>query len=202
MIKNYIFDFGNVITRFYPDELTAPYVEEEQLRAYMRDVVFDRKIWDKLDDGSYTDELARAEICKSLPEDKHALACKIYDGWISNLVPVDGMCELIEDIAEKTDKGLYLLSNISLGFAEKYGENPWISNLFKRFDGLVFSGALGIVKPTEDIFRYLLNRYDLSASECLFVDDSERNIIGAEKVGIKGYLFDKNTDKLREYIGL
>lgn len=200
MIKAYIFDFGNVLSQFYPEKLTAPYVSDEGERKYLAGVVFSRKIWEKLDDGSYSDEDAKREICKELPEDKHEIAERIYDGWIDNMIPVPGMTELVSEIADRGEKRLYLLSNINTGFASKYGNTPWIKKLLDRFDGLVFSGKLGIVKPSREIFEYLLGKYGLSADECVFIDDSEHNVLGARAVGINAYLFDGDAEKLRKYL--
>jgi len=202
MITTYIFDFGNVLANFHPEKLTEPYVSDEQEKEYLAQTVFDRAVWDKLDDGTYSDDDAKAEICKKLPEEKHGVACRIYDNWIANLTPVRGMIELVEDIRRKGDKKLYLLSNISRGFAENFAKTAWIKDLFDNFDGLVLTGTLGIVKPTREIFEYMFNTYDLCAEECLFVDDSEKNIRGARAVGINGYLFDGNAQKLRKELGI
>ena len=199
MIKNYIFDFGNVLTQFYPDKLTAPFVADEEKRKIVRDVVFDRLYWDRLDDGSLTDAVLKEEIRSRLPEDLYDVACKVYDHWVQTMEPVEGMQELICDL-QKSDKKLYLLSNISISFAETYQEVKWIKELFDRFDGLVLSGPIGLAKPNKEIFEYLLNKYNLTAEECLFIDDSEKNILGAEKAGIKGYLFDGDAKKLKNYL--
>ena len=201
MIKNYIFDFGNVLAEFYPEKLTKPYVEDEKLRKEISEIAFDRLYWDKLDDGSITDEEVKVGILSRTDEKTGEIACRVYDNWINSLTPVPNMEKLIYDI-RKTDKKLYLLSNISIGFAERYGEAKWIKELFACFDGLVFSGPLGKVKPDREIFEHLLGEYNLKAEECLFIDDSEKNIFGAENVGIKGYLFDGDAEKLREYLGL
>ncbi len=201
MIKNYIFDFGNVLAEFYPEKLTKPYVEDEKLCKEISEIAFDRLYWDKLDDGSITDEEVKEGILSRTDEKTGSLACRVYDNWINSLTPVPNMEKLIYDIF-KTDKKLYLLSNISIGFAEKYSEAKWIKELFACFDGLVFSGPLGKVKPQREIFGHLLSEFNLKAEECLFIDDSEKNILGAEKVGIKGYLFDGDAEKLRDYLGL
>ena len=202
MITTYIFDFGNVLVNFYPQKLTEPYVSDEEERNYLAQTVFDRAVWDKLDDGTYSDREAKTEICKKLPVDKHDLACKIYDGWIANLTPVPGMSELIEDIRKKGDKKLYLLSNISRGFAENFSKTPWINDLLGNFDGLVLTGTLGIVKPAREIFEYMFDTFCLKPEECLFVDDSEKNIRGAAAAGINGYLFDGDAQRLRQKLGL
>ena len=199
MIKNYIFDFGNVLTQFYPDKLTAPFVDDKEQRSIVRDVVFDRIYWDRLDDGSLTDDVLKEEIKSRLPKELYDVACKVYDNWVQTMEPVEGMQELICDL-QKSDKKLYLLSNISIGFAETYQEVKWIKELFDRFDGLVLSGPIGLAKPNKEIFEYLLDKFDLKAEECLFIDDSEKNILGAEKVGIKGYLFDGDAKKLKNYL--
>ena len=201
MIKDYIFDFGNVLACFDPDELTAVCVKDEKTRAIVRDVVFDRLYWDRLDAGTITDDEVKAGIRSRLPKELCDVACEVFDSWIYLNTPIAGMPELVKDIKEKGGR-LFLLSNISIGFAENYHKNPWASKLFSLFDGLVFSGPLGITKPHKEIFEYLLNTYSLDANECIFIDDRDDNIAGAEAVGIKGYLFDGDADKLREQLNI
>ncbi len=67
MIKNYIFDFGNVLAEFYPDKLTAPHISDEETNKIVREVVFDRLYWDKLDMGTITDEEVKDEIRAVFP---------------------------------------------------------------------------------------------------------------------------------------
>ena len=199
MIKNYIFDFGNVLAEFYPERLTAPFAENPKMLKYISEVVFDRTYWDKLDSGEITDEDVKTDILRRVPKDLGEISCKVYDNWINTMTPVSGMQQLISDIC-KTDKKLFLLSNISIGFAENYDKVEWIKELFLHFDGLVFSGPIGKVKPNKEIFEHLLETYNLKAEDCLFIDDNEKNIEGAKKVGIEGYLFSGDARKLREYL--
>ena len=200
MIKNYIFDFGNVLANFYEEMLTEPYVQDEVLRKTISTVVFDRLYWDKLDDGSITDDEVKAEIRRRLPKEHGELGCLVYDSWVKTLTPVPGMPELVADL-KRAGKKLYLLSNISIGFGETYQEVPWIRELLECFDGLVLSGQIGMVKPHREIFEHLLDTYSLEAKECLFIDDREENLKGAKEVGIGGYLFDGTAEKLRTYLG-
>jgi len=200
MITNYIFDFGNVLGEFYPERFTARFVEDEEVRDTVSDVVFDRLYWDRLDDGSITDEEVKEGIRSRLGE-LGELGCRVYDSWVTNLTPVPGMEKLVEDLS-KTEAKIYLLSNISTGFAESYHQNPWIEELFSLFDGLVFSGVVEMVKPNKEIFEYILRTFDLKGEECLFIDDNSGNIRGAASVGIKGYLFDGDAEKLREFLNL
>lgn len=201
MIKNYIFDFGNVLVHFDTDKLTSVCVEDAENRALVREVVFDRLYWDRLDAGTITDNEVKAEIRKRLPEDLRDAACDVFDRWIYLDTPVDGMFELVKDIKKNGGK-LFLLSNISVNFAENYHKNKLVSELFSLFDGLVFSGRLGMTKPNKEIFEHLLNAYSLSADECIFIDDRLDNVEGAEAAGIKGYHFDGDAEKLRKTLNI
>ncbi len=198
---NYIFDFGNVIGEFYPEKLTAPFVQDEDLKKFVSEVAFDRLYWDRLDSGDITDEEIKADIQRRIPGDVGELACKVYDNWINTMTPVKNIQKLIFDI-HKSGKRLYLLSNISAEFGRDYKKVKWIKELFDCFDGLVFSGAIGMVKPNIDIFEYILNRYNLNPGECLFIDDRKENIDVAKKIGIESYLFDGDAEKLRSYLEL
>lgn len=202
MIKNYIFDFGNVLAEFYPDRLTAPFVSDEEMKMRISEVVFNREYWDKLDNGTITDDKVKNEIYGCVPYDMGEIACQVYDNWINNLTPVPGMQQLIFDIKEKGNKKLFLLSNISIGFANSYSNVKWIKEILDCFNGLVFSGPVGMVKPDKEIFQHLISKFNLKAEECLFIDDSEKNINGAKESGIKGYLFDGDAEKLRKHLGV
>ncbi len=199
MIKNYIFDFGNVLARFYPEELTAPYVTEVEKAAAVSAVAFDRLYWDPLDAGTVTDDEVKDKIIARLPKEEGERACLAYDNWVRNLTPVEGMQEVVSALHKKGVK-LYLLSNISQKFAAEYKEVKWIKELFDLFDGLVFSSDINIVKPSKEIFDYLLKKHGLKADDCLFIDDNANNIAGAKAVGIKGCLFDGNAQKLHKYL--
>ena len=195
MIKNIIFDFGNVIAQFYPEKLTSPFVSDEKTRKYISEVVFDRLYWDRLDDGTISDDEVKAQICQRVPEELCRVACTVYDNWICSMTPVEGIKDIVFALKE-SGKKLYLLSNISIGFAENYHKVPWIKEILDCFDGLVFSGVIGMVKPDRKIFEYLLDTFSLEADECLFIDDSAKNILGAESAGVKGYLFDGDASAL------
>lgn len=199
MIKNYIFDFGWVLVRFDSRYMTQKYIENQSDCEIAHNVIFDRLYWDRLDDGTITDRQVKEGICARLPENLWQNACKAYDNWYYHLPFIDGMAELVKEIKEKGGK-LFLLSNISKGFAENYKNVPELKEFFSLFDGLVFSGPLKIVKPSKEIFELLLYKYNLKAEKTLFIDDNEKNIKGAEAVGIKGYLFDGDAKKLREFI--
>lgn len=200
MIKNYIFDFGQVIVKFDTHFMTSVYIKETKDIEKVEQVVFDRLYWDKLDAGTITDDEVKAGICSRLPEELHKSACLVYDNWYYNLPFINGIVELLSGIKANGGK-LYLLSNISEGFAENYKNVMALKSLFEIFDGLVFSAPIGLTKPDKEIFDYVLAKYNLNPQETVFIDDNINNILGARASGIKGYLFDGNISKLKGELG-
>lgn len=66
------------------------------------------------------------------------------------------------------------------------------------FDALCFSCELGINKPEREIYQACLRQLALRAGECLFVDDSARNVHGAREAGMHAILFTDFPAFLRE----
>ena len=199
MIKNIVFDFGRVIVDFDETKMTRAFIKDEAWVDTVRDVIFDRLYWDRLDLGTITDEELKASAATRLPAALVPAAHDVYDHWIEHIDMIPGIEEAVLTAKEKAS-GLYLLSNISIKFTEEYQKNPDVARVLSHFDGLVFSGPLHMVKPDAVIFRYLLDTYGLCAEETLFIDDSPKNIAGAEAVGINTYLFDGDAARLTEYI--
>ena len=79
MVQNYIFDFGNVLTRFDIKELTAAAVKDETLLEEISEVVFDRLYWDRLDAGTISDEEVKEAIRSRLSPEKAELACLAFE---------------------------------------------------------------------------------------------------------------------------
>ena len=192
MIRNVIFDFGQVMVRFDPAYMVSKYINDPADCALAEEVLFDRLYWDKLDHGTITDEEVIEFSRARLPKHLHDVIETVYYNWIYNLPPITGMRELVRELRSKGIH-VYLLSNISTYFAAHAHEIPCLS----EFEDCVFSAVCGKVKPNAEIFAYLCGRNGLNPTECLFVDDNAANIAGAEAFGIRGYLFDGDTEQLK-----
>ena len=68
-------------------------------------------------------------------------------------------------------------------------------------DRYVVSGAEGLVKPDHRLFRVLLERYNLKAEDCIFIDDNPDNVAAAKDLGITGIVF-TGAEELRKQLGL
>ena len=196
MVRNVVFDFGQVLVKFDPELIAGPDFPDPSDLALAIPVLFDRAIWSKLDDGTMTEDDLLALCLPKLPVRLHAAAENLLRRWADRLPPVDGMWELVRRIKKDYGARTYLLSNISRTFPEHSGHYPILSEL----DGCVFSGTIGIVKPSPEIFAYLCDTYGLIPAETLFVDDNESNVTAARTFGMQAYLFDGNAAALSDYI--
>ncbi|MBQ2661743.1 MAG: HAD family phosphatase [Clostridia bacterium] len=193
MIKNIIFDFGNVIAKFEPMSIAAHFCEDEKDVSCIIKAVFEN--WGDIDAGriEYKDYVEKA---KSLvPQRLEATVETLMRDWYKILPPVEGMDEMIR-FFKKEGRGIYLLSNAPTYFSQK----SKIFEILEIFDGKVFSADIKMSKPNADIFEYLLNKYSLKREECLFIDDLLHNVEGAKACGIEAYHFDGDTKKLKSYI--
>lgn len=89
---------------------------------------------------------------------------------------------------------VYFVSNEGRGYWKMVDDKFKISEIF--IDGVV-SYQLRVRKPDTKIFKMLIAKYKLVAEECLFIDDNEKNLRGAESLGMKTLHF-TNLGQLKE----
>lgn len=107
-----------------------------------------------------------------------------------NLKLLDYSKTLIKKLKEKGYR-LYYISNWSKWSKDKLVKTGFFDFL-KEFDGGIFSGDVGHMKPDNSIFQYFFNKYkDITPTECMFFDDRHENISAAMNVGMYGILFNK-----------
>jgi putative hydrolase of the HAD superfamily len=98
----------------------------------------------------------------------------------------EGFSAIVNEL--KQTYQLVLLSNDisewSLFLRNKYRLNEY-------FDLVVVSGDHGILKPDAAIFNMILDRMNLRASDCLYVDDREKNLKAAKQLGMSAVLFNR-----------
>ena len=193
MIKNVIFDCGQVLIRYNETEIAAHYVDTPEEAEFLGRIAMARKYWNLFDEGTLTEADYLEQVKKELPEHLHKAVGKLVWGWIGNCPMIDGMEDIVRDV-RKAGKKLYLLSN----FNKRLRAEPY--PILSEFDALVISGEIGKVKPDRAIYDYLLDTYALNPEECIFIDDNSANIAMAESLGITGYLFDGDVAKLRAYL--
>lgn len=193
MIRNIIFDMGNVLLRFDKDLFAAEAGVAEEDKELLRRVVFCSTDWVKLDWGTHDEPEAVERMCKKLPERLHAVVHQLVEHWDEPIRPIAGMPELVQELKEKGYK-LYLLSNASHRQHDYWPRVPGS----EYFEGTVISADLGVIKPDVAIYEALYKKFGLKPEECLFIDDSPYNIEGGMRTGMDGIVFFGDAPALRE----
>jgi epoxide hydrolase-like predicted phosphatase len=201
MIKAIIFDLGGVLmtdvplkeiagdlskrftlpaekiwTYLYPSEpwelLTLGKITEDE---YWDDFLKASKISEKLEVRSEKSEVRSQKLKKELKK-------KVR----SSLYPLEHTLRIISLL--KDHYKLAILSNHS---KEWSGYMRQKFDLFKSFDPLIFSCDVGFRKPDPKIYEIALEKLKCDPEECIFIDDKKRNSDGAEKLGMKGIVFEE-----------
>ncbi len=193
MIKNIIFDMGNVLLDYDPEVSLKHFLEKEEDRAIIRRELFGGPEWKLGDRGDITPEEQFERIAARIPKHLHAALQNCIDEWDMCMKPIPGAREFCDYVKEQ-GYGVYVLSNADYKFY-RYFPN---FKPFDFFDGIVVSSDIHIIKPAAGIYEYLLDKYQLTAEECLFIDDRPENIAAAEQLGIQGCVFERNYEEIRE----
>ncbi len=193
-IRTIIFDMGRVLLDFSEEMALTPWFPEEEDRILLRKIIFASGDWDAVDAGQLTEQEALSKWTEQVPDPMKAPLKEMYDNWHTVLVPVPHMAELI-----RTLKGngytCYLLSNTSMRVYTFCEQEESLCQL----DGYLISAEHRLMKPDPAIYDTLFETFDLDPEECFFVDDTEKNIRAAEKLGMRGYHFvNYNVEGLKE----
>lgn len=182
IIKNIIFDIGNVILNFNVDDILQKFTSDRNEQKFILDNIINSPEWlgNALIDTGYITRENAIEIVKD--RTNHVYDNLITDFWYNynNFAKVDeNVLNLIKKLKNNNYK-IYLLSNINpytYEFVEKSG-------LFELVDGYVLSYQEHKVKPFVSIYMTLLERYNLIPSESVFIDDNQNNITTGNSLGI------------------
>ena len=200
MIKNVIFDIGNVLVDFRWRALMEDLKLSKEIQEIFSNTVFGSHWWGELDHGIYEE----SEILKNFREDNKEHLDEFNLVWDNRGKLVEPYAYAAQWIEQLKSSGLkvYLLSNYPKDIFTLHAECGCFPFL-EKVDGKVVSGFVKMVKPNADIYEYLLKEYGLKAAESVFIDDREDNIETARKLGMKGIVFqnyEQACNELRELI--
>jgi len=162
--------------------------DEQELDWFLTNVVTED--WHALHDAGAPFAKMAAERIVEFPD--YRLQIEAYTSRFPETItgPVEGMHEIVRQLSDNNIP-LYALSN--------FGRDAWeqfrpTASIFDLFSGILISGEEGIIKPDPSIYQLALNRFDLCADQCLFIDDRLENIESGERLGIAGHHFDNAAD--------
>lgn len=194
MIRNIVFDMGNVLIRFDPVYfMDRAGITDPKDRKLILNELFLSIEWAQMDEGTLTEKTAEPSILSRFPERLHDTVRSLLYSWAYPRDMIPGMEDLVRNL--KTEGyGIYLLSNASTAQHE-YWPRFTVS---RYFDGKLISCDVRMVKPNPGIYRKFTERFSLHPEECVFIDDSPANAAAAAACGWQGIVFHGDADELRE----
>lgn len=182
MIKNLIFDVGNVLIEYRWGQMLLDYGLSKEEAAVAGPLFFEHETWKELDLGNMPVEDVIVLYEKQLPE-----YAGLIRWFLTHLelmpIPRPDVWEKVHALKEKGYK-IYLLSNYNEDFFRVHTEG---ASFLKDIDGKVVSYEIHKIKPYPEIYEYLLDKYELKPEESVFFDDRPENTQTAEELGMKTY---------------
>ena len=103
---------------------------------------------------------------------------------------IDGTVTILKQLIDNPNYKVVALTNWS---AETFPIALERFDFLHWFEGIVVSGTEKMRKPFNEIYELTLNRFNIEASQSLFIDDNARNIEAAKKMGINTIRFNNPT---------
>ena len=193
MITTLIFDIGNVLADFIWEEYYRSFGFTEEILDRLAKATVKDPMWNEYDRGVMTDE----EVLQGFIDNDTGIEREIR----LTLKDVGAMVRRndyaipwIKELQGKGYRCLYL-SN----FSEKARKECAASMDFLPYmDGGILSYQDKVIKPMPEIYQLLIDRYQLVPEECVFMDDTLRNLEGAEKFGIHTIHFKNQAQAIEE----
>jgi glucose-1-phosphatase len=181
MIKNIIFDLGNVLISFRPSEYFDKNNYPENIKATILSDIFGSKEWLQLDNGDITVSEAINAIALKSSLNKEEIA-HIFNLRTDLMFPLDPNVKMLPGLKKRGFR-LYYLSNFPLDIFDEIKSGYYF---FKYFDGGLISAEVKSSKPDMRFYEILIKNFSLVPEECLFIDDNEKNVDTAKLIGMKG----------------
>lgn len=188
-LRNIIFDLGGVLINIdyarTKDAFEALGFNkfEAMYSQYTADALFSDLETGKISDSDFYSVLMKQEPYLSENDLRNAWNAMLLEFRLGSL-------SFLEDLRQRYN--LYLLSNTNVihraAFKTIFREQTGFESLDNFFTRSWYSDLVGLRKPNEDIFEFVLEDADLKANETLFIDDSYNNIETAKKLGFETHL--------------
>lgn len=184
MIRNIVFDIGNVLTDFrWNDFLRDKGFDEEMTKRIAKASIL-TPLWNEVDRGVWSREKLLQEFTRMDPEIEAELH-RAFDNVTGMVTKREYAIPWLQELKAKGYR-VYYLSN----FSERAYEDCMEALDFLPFmDGGILSYRDHVIKPDAEIYRLLLSRYSLKAEESVFLDDTMPNVEAARALGLHGICF-------------
>ena len=180
MINTIVFDFGDVFINKEKDKKKQAF-EDLGLSDWNDEL---HELEGKLETGKISEEAFLKGIQAHVPD---ASLSDIKEAW--NTAMGDFPLKRLEFLQKLSENyRLFLLSNTDPLHIEKFEQDngaSFYSDFYQCFEKVYFSHEIGIRKPNDEAYNYLINKHEIQPKRTLFVDDKKFNTDAAEALGFK-----------------
>ena len=185
MINNIIFDLGAVLIDWNPHYMYRTlFTDEEEMKNFLATIT--TSDWNEEQDAGRSLHEGTEILVKQFPEHEENIRA-FYTRWEEMLG--DAFWDTVEIFKELKDSNKYKIYALTNWSAETFPLAVSKFDFLNWFDGIVVSGAEKMRKPAPEFYQILLDRHEVKPEEALFIDDNYRNVLAAEKLGIKSIHF-------------
>jgi 2-haloacid dehalogenase len=185
MINTIIFDLGAVLIDWNPHYLYRTlFTNEQEMNDFLANIT--TPDWNEEQDAGRSLQDATDLLVKQHPHHEENIRA-FYSRWEEMLG--DAIEDTVKIFKQLKDSGKYKIYALTNWSAETFPVALKRYEFLNRFDGIVVSGTEKMRKPNPAFYQLLLDRYNVKASEALFIDDNMRNVLAAEKMGISSIHF-------------
>lgn len=193
MITTIIFDIGNVLADFAWEAHYRRFGFNEEIFERLANATVKSPMWNENDRGVLSDEELMQGYIDNDPGIEKEIRLALADKG-TMVIRNDYAIPWIQKLKEKGYRCLYL-SNFS---RKAHKDCAAALDFLPYMDGGILSYQEKIIKPMPEIYQLLIDRYDLTPEECVFLDDTPRNLEAAEKFGIHTILFEDQAQAIEE----
>ncbi len=184
MIKNIVFDIGNVLAGFAWKEFYKSFGYSDEVFEKLADATVRSPFWNEMDRGKLDDDQLLECFIQNDPTVEKEMR-QIFQNITGMILRYDYAIPWLKELKER-GCGVYYISN----FAHKaHVECIDALDFLSEMDGGILSYQDKLIKPSPEIYRLFCDRYHLKACECVFIDDTPANVAAAQKEGMEGIVF-------------
>ena len=180
-IKGAIFDLGDVLFKWSRSTKTA-------LTAETMKMILSSPPWFEYECGRISRSVCYDQVAELFHVDVTQVA-EAFSQARASLQPDPAVVSFLRNLKQRSPIKIYAMSNVS---------KEDFSALSEKMDPCLFervftSGAQGMRKPDPRFYQLVLNEIKLPSDQVIFVDDNFENVAAANRMGIRGFIYDDST---------
>jgi 2-haloacid dehalogenase len=183
-VKHIVFDIGMVLIHYDPDAAFRDIIPDATERKWFFDNVCTHD-WNIEQDRGRNWAEAEALLIADFPDREHHIR-SFRRNW-HKMVPhsIDGSVEIMRKLIADGQDVTMLTNFASDTLREAWERYPFLT----ESRGVTISGDVGLLKPDKAIYDHHVATFGLEPSATLFIDDSPKNVAGAQAAGWQSIQF-------------